>query len=298
MNSYRWIGLSEDENAVNLHRFAGVTSSDLLDIAELSEPEKGSLKVCAAIDVETSGLDFRSEEIIEVGLRLYYFESSCGKIRAYGESYSALQEIDRPLNPEIVRLTGIMDEDLKGQAIDWEQVDSLLSQADIVVAHNANFDRPFVEKYSEVAKRAPWGCSLDQVDWSSWGFPVRKLEVLSLYHGFFIRAHRALADVEALMHLLQFLCPDNESNTYFNCLLVAARKPLIRVVAANSPFESKDLLKHRGYYWEPKAKYWHRKIFKEDWQVELEWLEAEVYSGEFRGYTRDIKLNENFRALN
>ena len=147
-----------------------------------------------------------------------------------------------------------------------------------------------------MAKEQPWACSLEQMDWSGWGFPVRKLEVLTTYHGFFSRAHRALVDVEVLMHLLNFASPDEDDKFYFTHLLECARKPLMRVIAANSPFETKDLLKERGYYWEPKERYWHRKIFREEWDSELEWIEANVYSGDFRGYTREIPLNENFRA--
>lgn len=289
--------MNEDETEIVLHRYAGVESGTLPPVEQFSETERKGWRICAGIDVETTGLDYATDDVIEIGVRLYYFEPTNGKICAYGEAYSALQDIGRPLDPEIVRLTGITDADLKGQSIDWSKVDQLLTKANLIVAHNAGFDRPFVEKYSAAAKASPWACSLEQVDWQSWGFPVRKLEVLCVYHGYFTRAHRALVDVEALMHLLQFTRPDAETESYFNQLLVTARKPLIRVVAANSPFESKDLLKRRGYQWEPKAKYWHRKICKEDWNNELEWIESEVYSGEFRGYTREIALNENFRAI-
>lgn len=296
MNSFRWIGLSADESRVELTRFKGVEETSLPEIAAIPADMRVGLRCCAGIDVETTGLDFRSCTIIEVGIRLYYFRPATGEIVAYGQGYSALQEIDEPLSPEVVRITGITDADLKGQAIDWQLVDKILEQAQLIIAHNSGFDRPFVEKFSPQARKTPWACSLTQVDWQQYNFPTRKLEILCQYHGFFARAHRALVDVEAMMHLLSFNSPNREGYYYLTELLECARKPLLHVVAAHSPFEAKDLLKVRGYSWDPKERFWHRKIFKDEWESERDWIEEKVYHGEFRGYTNEIPLHENFRA--
>jgi DNA polymerase III subunit epsilon len=47
-----------------------------------------------------------------------------------------------PLDPKITKLTGLTSSDLAGQAIDEAAAVEILSSADIIVAHNAAFDRP------------------------------------------------------------------------------------------------------------------------------------------------------------
>ena len=44
------------------------------------------------------------------------------------------------------RLTGITDAMLAGQRINLDAVEAFIEQADLVIAHNAGFDRPFCER--------------------------------------------------------------------------------------------------------------------------------------------------------
>src|SRR5690606_10885352 len=110
------------------------------------------------------------------------------------------------------------------QSIDWKIVENLLEKCQIIIAHNASFDRPFIDKLSMVSKNKIWGCSLNQIDWNSFGFPVRKLDVLSIYHGFFTDAHRALHDADALIYLLSLKNHKTQASYLFE-LLVNAQKP-------------------------------------------------------------------------
>ncbi|WP_244498511.1 exonuclease domain-containing protein [Aureimonas ureilytica] len=59
--------------------------------------------------------------------------------------YSALQQPSAPITAEITRITGITDEMAAGQRIDLDTVESFIETADLVIAHNARFDRPFCE---------------------------------------------------------------------------------------------------------------------------------------------------------
>jgi DNA polymerase-3 subunit epsilon len=79
----------------------------------------------------------------------------------------------------------------------------MAAQADFVVAHNASFDREFVERLMPSFRRQTWLCSLYGIDWRAKGFTDRSLGQLAKAHGIEIsQAHRALADVETLMALL------------------------------------------------------------------------------------------------
>jgi DNA polymerase-3 subunit epsilon len=69
----------------------------------------------------------------------------------------------------------------------------------------------------------------------------------------------------------------------------------VKVIAASSPFESKDLLKARGYRWDPAARVWQRLIISSQLGDEVNWLESSVYRGTFRGLTEEIPALDNFK---
>ena len=57
-------------------------------------------------------------------------------------------------------------------------------------------------------------------------------------------------------------------------------EPQIRLFATGSPFDSKDLLKARGYRWAPEIKCWWRSLNSDKaLQEELDWLKRKVYQG-------------------
>jgi DNA polymerase-3 subunit epsilon len=296
MNSgFRWIGKSTDGEFVTLRKFNGQFTLADYATPDWIQTNKDKIRTGVVIDTETTGLNRNSDLIIEIGLRAFQFNRGTGEILAIGEEYSGLQDPNRPLSDDVKRLTGLTDEALRGQSIDWTAVDRILDSADIIIAHNASFDRPFVDRSSKVSAGKPWACSFKQIDWTRKGFGVSKLEILSIYHGFFTDAHRALHDAEALLHLMS-MTDWNTQRPYFNELLANARRPITKVVAANSPFESKDALKERGYNWEANRRAWQKMVFKEDLDAELAWLESAVYKGSFRPVTEDIATNDNFKA--
>lgn len=291
--NFRWIGKTDDGEQVVLRKFPGKFLGMRGKDAAWIESHRARLGKAVAIDVETTGLDQQADAIIEIAAREIYYDPESGKIEWVGEAATGLQDPGRPLPPEITRLTGIRDEDVKGKTIDWDAVDRLIIGANFVFAHNAGFDRPFVEKHSQAARTLPWACSFSQLDWKAEGFPSQKLEVLTIYHGFFCDAHRALGDVDALIHLLEHSSAVSEKPYFFH-LLTNHRVPLAHLIAANSPFESKDALKRRGYYWDSRGRYWHKKLAKDKVEAEIRWLETEVYRGRFRGTVEEIPLERNF----
>lgn len=69
-------------------------------------------------------------------------------------------------------------------------------------------------------------------------------------------------------------------------LLEFAIKKELKVSPHGSPFDSKDLLKQRGYRWNPELKLWSGIIASESLENEAEWLKAAVYGG------RSFKLEQ------
>ena len=289
MKELPWRTLSRDSKKVTLNKFEG----DFSFIPTTSSSfESDQIRKAVVLDLETTGIDKANDKIIEIGIRSFSFNRETGDITNLNQDYSGLEDPERSLPKEITLLTGLEDKDLKDKKIDWDKVVEILSEAQLVIAHNARFDRGFLDVYLEESKKKIWACSASQVNWLEHGFTKKSLETLCAYHGFFADAHRALNDVDALIHLLSM--KDKNDKPYFAELMENARKPRVRVSATNSPFETKDLLKARGYRWNNNSRVWSKEILAELSDEEAKWLTDNVYQGEFRGNTEEIPLVKNF----
>ncbi len=283
-------GLSKDGLSFKASKFSGLKQS------KEDFKKTDSLKVAVFLDVETTGLNYNFEEIIEVAARKVYFDKASRKIIGVGKSFNELREPSKPLRPKIIKLCGFTDEDLKGKVIDWDDFDNFISEADILISHNAYFDRPFIEKYSKVSPSKIWGCSIFNIDWDRW-FTSSKLDYLAICHAFFFDSHRALNDVDALIHLLSFNVPKSDSKSYFYILLENARIPNYLILAKNTSLQSKDILKNRHYRWN--GKIWQKLIPERELEEEKEFLSKNVYSEKgFLGEFKKIPLRDNFKATN
>ena len=83
-----------------------------------------------------------------------------------------------------------------------EDVHTFAAPAHLVIAHNAAFDRKFLELFCEVFTTQAWACSMSQVDWAAEGYEGTKLGYLAGAAGFFYERHRATHDCHAAIELL------------------------------------------------------------------------------------------------
>ncbi|RUM27277.1 3'-5' exonuclease [Rhizobium vallis] len=245
-------------------------------IATVRRPEFSRLGV--VLDTETTGLSHRSDEVIEIGAVAFTF-SDDGAIGDVIGVYGGLQQPSRPIPPEITRLTGITDAMVEGQVIDIKSLSRLIEPADLIIAHNAGFDRPFCETFSKIFAGKAWACSVSEIDWSARGFEGTKLGYLVGQAGYFHEGHRAVDDCHALLEILDREQRDGESP--FAELFRASQRSRIRIFAEHSPFEMKDHLKARGYRWsdgsDGRLKSWWIEIGEDDLDDELSYLRAEIY---------------------
>lgn len=238
--------------------------------------DPATFRVGVVVDVETTGLDREADRVIELAVQRFRF-CGAGRIIEVGTPRVWREDPGRPLSPDITRLTGLTDADLTGQAIDEALAQQLLGSADVIVAHNAAFDRPFVERRLPGVAGRPWACSMADVDWAALGFEGRALAHLCAQAGWFYEAHRAEHDVLAVLHLLAHELPGG--GTVCRHLIEAAERSTWRVHAVDSPFDSKDRLKARGYRWDAVMRYWWRELPEPELFAERAWLTAEVYTG-------------------
>ncbi len=240
------------------------------------------LRTAAALDVETTGMDRRTDAIIQLSMVPFTYDAESGRIFDVGETLTSFDDPGRPIPPEISELTGITDADVAGQHIDEAAVRAFLEPVSLVIAHNAEFDRPFAERRLADFRDRPWACSLRDVHWRRHGLSSSSLEYLLMKRcRRFYGAHRADQDALAVVHLLA--TPLDDDTLPMALLLANARRGTVRIWAEGAPIETKDLLKARHYRWNPGAdgrpKAWHRELPAEEQAAELEWLFANVYGG-------------------
>ena len=102
-----------------------------------------------AFDIETTGLDKRTDQIIEIGAVLMQNGVAVDKFASFAHP-------GHPLSPKTVSLTSITDEMLKGAPRPADAVNAFLDWAGDrpLVAHNAEFDIGFIREYCSRSGRA------------------------------------------------------------------------------------------------------------------------------------------------
>jgi DNA polymerase-3 subunit epsilon len=230
------------------------------------------------LDTETTGLDQAKEAIIELALLRVDIDNATGLPVGPVQVYDGLEDPGKPIPKEAVAITGITDADVQGKRLDEVRVAELLAGADLIVAHNAGFDRPFVEARLPQFAQFAWACSFADIDWKAQGRGSAKLEMLAQALGLFYDAHRAEMDCHALLAVLAASLPTG-GGTGMAQLLRAAQAPSFRLSATNAPFDSKDLLKARGYRWNADKRVWHTRLGDDAaLQAELAWLKENAYN--------------------
>lgn len=243
-------------------------------ISDIGRDEVKSDLLGCVIDVETTGFDPLKDKIIQLSILPFRFTAN-GAVTAAGEALTFLEDPGCPIPEEITKLTGITDDDVRRKRIDDAQVCELASNAVMVIAHRAEFDRQFVEARLPLFKALRWSCSIEDVPWKEEGYSSTKLEWLAYKHcGLFYDGHRADVDCYMTLHLLSTVLPSGMRA--LACLQDALRTSYVRIHATGSPFPLKDELKKRGYeseYIDGKFNSWYRDVrVGEEYQAERKWL--------------------------
>jgi DNA polymerase-3 subunit epsilon len=245
------------------------------------------------VDCEATGLDIERDEIVELGAIPFDFDVE-GHIISAGEPFHTYREPSLPISAEASRVNKITDEKVKGCRTDPAWAD-LVESADLIVAHNAGYDRPMIErmeqldKFVQGSRRSAWACSQTQVPWKEHGFSGSRLEYLLSGMGYFYDAHGAVEDCKAGLFALTWPINGRPALSY---LLDASRKVGSHVWAYGAPFEVKDELKRRGYFWDADKKVWHKEVL--DLPTEEAWLAGAVYRGRGKAVVTEVTARDRF----
>lgn len=231
------------------------------------------------VDTETTGINPEQDAIIELGMVLFEFDPQTGVAFNALDSFDELEDPGFTIPQESTAVHGITDEMVKGRKIDDDKVAAFLKDVSIVIAHNAKFDRVFLEKRLPIFESLPWACSFAQIDWNGEGLGSAKLDYIAYQYGFFYDAHRAEVDCFALLEILQKELPKSKE-LILKSLFLSLHQKSYTLYALGSPFETKDVLKAKGYRWNGDKKCWHNTLNGDEAvEEEINWLKDNIYSG-------------------
>tara|TARA_B100001142_G_scaffold287416_1_gene302972 strand:- start:608 stop:1477 length:870 start_codon:yes stop_codon:yes gene_type:complete len=280
------------EDSIKLYKYSGKDLGPTKDQVLMNE--QNYIKVCF-VDLETTGLDFAGDEIIEIGIKTIAVNKSDYRDFKAIKAYESYQDTEIEISPEITQLTGISKDMIEGHSIEWGKVEDILGISDIVVAHNASFDRAFLEK--NIDFKNVWACSKNDVNWKERGFFNTKLELLSIWHGFYYDSHRAMNDVNATIHLL--LHPSYKDFSPLEELVENSQKThklIINKFPYNESF-IKMLKKRGGYRYNSSDRSWRILIKDSDvLDQEVDWLKKNIYNGYFQGEIKEISLYNKYKV--
>lgn len=219
--------------------------------AEETPSSPGLPRRLLILDTETTGLDPDQHQCIEVGAVLYDVPH-----RAVLSQISWLL----PCQTNPAQAINGIDPAVSRQPQPWRTAlqcfEAMLDDADVVVAHNAAFDRQWFGRGELPAIDKPWLCSMEDLRWP----PERQLRAtpsvrdLALAYGVPVwAAHRALTDCIYLAQVFD-RCPELEG------LLQAGLEPR-RLYRARLSYEERHKAREAGFRWnEPISGAWSRRL--------------------------------------
>ena len=161
----------------------------------------------AVVDAETTGLDPASDEMIGLGILCVRVDRYRGRLLGVVGSAFEWQEPLVYSNPA-QDITTIPGRDLAGCRFDRSKVDALLAQTDLVVAHNAAFDRAFLEPLFPAFATLRWACSLADIDWrTGQNVPYPSIDMLLKTYALGPTDKTPEGDCHALVMILSQLLP-------------------------------------------------------------------------------------------
>jgi DNA polymerase III subunit epsilon len=263
-----------------------VDQSDWKLIRKLHLPKKyneGSseeIKKGIVLDVEATGLSIGHDDVIQLALLPFDYEVTSGRIININkdQAFNGMREPRVPISEEASLITSITNEMVLNKKIDSKSVEAIIENTDLVIAHNAAYDRPMVEQHWDCFKNVSWACTFRSINWLKEGFSSAKLELLGLNYGWFYEGHDAFNDCEACLALLSETLP-KRNETVFSVLREYAIKPTYLIKAIDAPYDQRTLLRRKGYRWRPadqlNGKVWWTET--DDYIEEINWLNKEIY---------------------
>ncbi|WP_413440303.1 3'-5' exonuclease [Synechococcus sp. MIT S1220] len=207
------------------------------------------------VDTETTGLDPEQDQCLEVGAILFDVAS-----RAVLAQQSFLLPVERNPAESINRIPAAVSCLNQPWRPALSYLQALLDATDVVVAHNASFDRQWFGRSPLPEISHPWLCTMEDIRWPSERQLRSRPSVRDLALAYEIpvwAAHRALTDCVYIAEVFR-RCEDLES------LLIAGLEPR-RLMRACVSYHDRQLARDAGFRWnDPVKGSWTRRLSDRD----------------------------------
>ena len=289
----------QQDDSIKLYKYEG---EDLKPSNQQTSSEDGrddnTTTICF-LDLETTGTYKLEDKIIEIAMRTVVINKETGKLLSVTAEYESLQDPGIPISEEATLINGITNEIVMGKEIDWQTVEALIKTSDLIVAHNARFDRGFLDQCLAVSQDKILACSLMDIDWLNKGYTSSKQELLCIWHGFYYDSHRAMNDVNSLIHLITHDHYADGEKPLLE-LIENAQRPYYKIIAENFPYDEvlKDKIKSNRYKFDWDNKLWWKRIEynrHDDLEAEEKWLTDTIYGDHFLGKIEEIPLTDKYK---
>lgn len=218
--------------------------------AKADEPEAFP-STLLIIDTETSGLDPQQDQCLEVGCILFDVPS---------RSVLAQQSFLLPVESNAAEAINRIPAAVTRRPQPWQEAlvwfEHLLGAANLLVAHNAAFDRQWFGLGVVPATSTPWLCTMEDIRWPAERQLRSRPSVrdLALAYGVPVwAAHRALSDCIYIADVFA-RCDDLEQ------LLERGLEPR-KLMRARVSFDERHLAKAAGFRWnDPIKGAWTRRL--------------------------------------
>jgi DNA polymerase-3 subunit epsilon len=209
------------------------------------------IRRCLIVDTETTGLDPQKDAVIEIGCVLYSVAHQTTLIQFSTLIYAASNAAE-----SVNRITPAALADIEDRyPLNLGNVYApLIADADLIVAHNADFDRSFL---AGDWHGKPWVCTKFDFTWPRQAREGESLVSLALNHGIGVAsAHRALTDCQLIAALFDRM-------TDLQSMFARAMRPKATFRALVS-YDDREKAKASGFQWNGAKKEWTRRMAIED----------------------------------
>jgi DNA polymerase-3 subunit epsilon len=159
----------------------------------------------AIVDTETTGLG-DLDEPISIGAVLLDVSGKRGEVIVEVDSFHGFREPGVRMTPSAQQIHGVASEDLVGERLDLVHLRNMLDSAQLIVSHNAKFDRRMLCVVLPHLRDARWACSIHTLkyDWAKLGDGRRSLDALcAALEIERPTPHNALSDCYSLLSVLK-----------------------------------------------------------------------------------------------
>ncbi len=245
---------STEEVPISKTSFVNPFNSDLMEDSTNSRqnPLSGMLLI---VDTETTGLNPQEDQCLEIGSILFNVPS---------RSVLAQQSFLLPVENNSAEKINHIPAEVTRLEQPWNQglhyLKALIDTADVLVAHNASFDRKWFGKDPLPVVSKPWLCTMEDIRWPEQRQLRARPSVRDLALAYEIpvwNAHRALTDCIYLAEVFR-RCDDLET------LISQGLEPR-KLMRANISYEQRLLAKKAGFTWnDPVAGAWTKRLSERD----------------------------------